>query len=407
MRPDPHRIPGADRLLVVVSDVEMGAGGNYDDFPQSDFLGALMLRYNQPPYDGVAVDFVFNGDTFDLLKTSHQDGYPHHVTAEVAAGKFQRVAAAHRGFFQALGEFLRFSGPARRAHFLVGNHDLELLFPEVQQAILDQLGEGLPPWAVSFPGMELDIGEVHIEHGAQADPLFRVDPGRPFLKQEQGPILNLPWASVAIKEVALPLQPVLHHHDRLRPRRQVFELMPEIKELLVGTYWRYWTRDYLRAWRSRTDPVKRVNWTMFKEIAYRFGSLDPNTSTGDTFQKKVSESRRVKVCLLGHEHRPGWWSVDDRKVLRTGCFRNEFMLDPEGRTQTLMPTVYAEVWLQGHRVVRSSLVEIDSPPPPPGYVPDSIFAVLPQIRALLGSSQDRKAVEEASLAQEKKEEAGR
>ena len=44
----------ADRLLVVFSDVEMGAGGALDDFPRSDFLSNLLLDYCTPEYDGVA-----------------------------------------------------------------------------------------------------------------------------------------------------------------------------------------------------------------------------------------------------------------------------------------------------------------------------------------------------------------
>ncbi|RMD97288.1 MAG: hypothetical protein D6812_15545, partial [Deltaproteobacteria bacterium] len=48
--------PGSDRLLVVMSDIEMGSGGVTDDFPHSDFLAELILAYNDPPFDAIAVD---------------------------------------------------------------------------------------------------------------------------------------------------------------------------------------------------------------------------------------------------------------------------------------------------------------------------------------------------------------
>ena len=34
--------PDADRLLVILSDIEMGAGGWIDDFPHSEWLGQLI-----------------------------------------------------------------------------------------------------------------------------------------------------------------------------------------------------------------------------------------------------------------------------------------------------------------------------------------------------------------------------
>lgn len=66
----------------------MGAGGPFDDFPQSDFLGELILSYNSPPFHELAVDLVFNGDTFDLLKTSYVDEYPRHITRDVALANY-------------------------------------------------------------------------------------------------------------------------------------------------------------------------------------------------------------------------------------------------------------------------------------------------------------------------------
>lgn len=71
---------GADRLLVVLSDIEMGAGGAWDDFPHCDRLGELLLSYAGPEHANRAVDLVFNGDTFDLLKTNVDGAYPRHIT---------------------------------------------------------------------------------------------------------------------------------------------------------------------------------------------------------------------------------------------------------------------------------------------------------------------------------------
>ena len=231
----PTAVPAeADRLLVVMSDIEMGAGGETDDFPETDALGRLLLEYNDAAYDQVAVHLVFNGDTFDFLKTPVDGDYPRHVDAVTALAKVSRVAAVHADFFAAVAEFL--SRPDRHVSFVVGNHDAEIVFPEVQDE-LRRLCGGSP--RVTFPGFSFDVGEVHIEHGSQADRMFRMDPDAPLLETDEGRILNLPWGSVALLEVAIPLHPMLHLLDRVRPRRKLFELMPEAKELLLGRYWRY------------------------------------------------------------------------------------------------------------------------------------------------------------------------
>ena len=206
----------ADRLVVVMSDIEMGAGGPLDDFPHTEFLAEVILAYGRGPFADLRVDLVFNGDTLDLLKTSWDGTHPHHITQEVAAGKLGRIIAAHPQFFDALGEFLEPGPEQRRVHFVVGNHDIDLFFAAVREGVRTRIGA--PPDSVLFPGVELDIGDVHIEHGSQADPMFVVDPSAPFITHEGQRILDLPWGTIGLLEGALNLQPLLHHHDRLKPR---------------------------------------------------------------------------------------------------------------------------------------------------------------------------------------------
>lgn len=384
-----------DHVLVVFSDVELGAGGPSDDFPQSDFLGALIEAYNQPPFADVAVTVVFNGDTFDLLKTSHQGLYPTRITADVALAKLLRVTAAHAGFFEHLRRFQRHSGAPRRICFLTGNHDLELLFPEVQ-AILGPLCGG----DVWFPGHAHGVGDVWIEHGFQADPLFSIDEAEPFVLQGGERLLNLPWGTVALLEVAIPLVPLFYALDRLKPRAWVLEQLPEVRDLLLGSFWRYWTRDYWRDYFADTDPLKRVSWTMLREIAYRFGSRHPDVSMGDHYQRLLERADGQRLYLVGHQHEPGWWSQDDRKLLRTGCFRNELTVAAGGGYR-LLPKVYAEVYLHDERAVRSHLVEVDAPDPPPGYMPASIHDMRPEAEALL--EQRRHDVQDDRAAQAEQE----
>lgn len=391
-----------DRLVVSFSDIEMGAGGPYDDFPRSDFLAEIVRSYGRDPYRWLNVDLVFNGDTFDLLKTSYRGGFPHHVTRDIAIDKIERVAAAHGVFFDQLREFLREDPERRRAFFVVGNHDMELLFPEVQTMIRERVGA---PESVYFPGLSLSLGRLHVEHGSQLDALFRVDPDRPFIHRRDGEVLlNLSWAAVALLDVAIPLQPLLYHHDRLKPRDLVLELIPEAKELLTSEFWTYWTRRYWREVWAGDDPLKTVSWTMLKELVRRLVSWDAEVAMGDDLQRRMVRSDDFDLYLVGHQHEPGWWSHGSRKVLRTGCMRDEFMLADRGAVQIPINKTWAEVYMSGPEVVRSHLVEVHAPERPRGTMPESIFDCVASLRERL-ASRTRDGDRAAQAAQELRERA--
>ena len=398
---DRWQLPGqarADRLVVSISDIEMGAGGVLDDFPHASFLGDLLRRYAAPPFDRLAVDLVFNGDTFDLLKTSIDGAYPIRITADVAVAKMQRIIQAHSAFFDALNDILDVG--RRRVFFVIGNHDPELVFPEVQALLRARIRHD---HEVYFPGFAMSVGDALIEHGSQADPMFRVPPQQPFLAHRGERLLALPWGAVALLEAAMPLQRDLFWADRLKPRKLVFELLPELREVLVNAFWTYWTRDYVRGLLER-DPVKQVNWTLFREVVYRFGSQDPDMSMGDIHHRRLQKSDRWRVRTIGHHHQAQWWSYGDRKLLATGCFRDEFMVDVEGRIDPVpLPKTYAEIYQRQGRTVRSHLVEVDGPPAQPGAVPASLDAKRGAVRALLGSDEERHLSTVAREAQEKDE----
>ncbi|MBT3223961.1 MAG: hypothetical protein HN348_33250 [Proteobacteria bacterium] len=367
--------PGSDRLLVVFGDIEMGAGGLGDDFPHDDFLIDVLEAYNKPPFDQVAVDIVFNGDTFDFLKTSIDHKYPRHITEDIALGKAKRVLAAHEQFCNGLGRFLDFEGAARNAYFIVGNHDLELVFAAVRQTIATQIGR---PRQVHFPGFRLVVGNCHIEHGNQQDTMFAVDESQLLINYEGKPIINLPWGTVALLDVAMPLQPYLFVLDRMKPRNRVFELLPQIKALVVNEYWRYWTMDFL-ADAIYGDPVKQPSWTLFREVIYRLGSFNLNVLPNDDFQQAITTNDDIHVYVMGHLHQAGWFGYGDRKVLVTGCFRNEYMMAQNGDVLRTIPKVYGEVYLGGDKVLRSHLVEVQPPPEAKDLAPRSIFEVVGRV----------------------------
>lgn len=387
----------ADHALVVFSDIEMGAGGPTDDFPASDWLAELLRTYRHPPWDRLPLTVVFNGDTFDFLKTPVDGRWSHLVDEGLALEKLRRVIEAHPAFFDVLHRTLRAPGPERDVVFTVGNHDFELLFPAVQAAIRDAIGGDEDN--VRFPGFAYDVGEVHVEHGSQSDPLFRMDPAAPFLGYGGRQVLDLPWASVALIEVAMPLHPVLYPCDRARPLGAVLERLPEVRTMLLDRYWQYWTRDWLSAWWSASDPTKRVSWTMFRQVAWRLQSGDASVQL-DPALRPGEPAHRLEIT--GHLHEPRWSTDGGRRRLQTGCIRDEFELLPDGRIGELLPKVYAEVLLAGGRVLRSQLVEVLGDRERAAAMPDHLDAVLDAVRRLREDQEADAAAQARQLEDERR-----
>lgn len=384
-RPDPP--PGADGLVVVLSDIEMGGGGPLDDFPHDAWLAELIAARVAGLPDDFRIDLVFNGDTWDFLKTSVRGTFPAHIDAGVALGKLERISAAHPRFFEVLRGFLAGGAPGRRrVSFIVGNHDPEILFPEVQAAIHALLGSAP---GVSFPGASLRIGDIHLEHGQQSDSMFAMDFERPFLSESGRDILNLPWGSVTLLSAAMPLQPLVFQYDRVKPREQLLALLPELKELLLDAFFRYWTGDYLKSLLAGSDPLTRLSWVLFKEVIYRFGTHNPDVTVSDHWTAALQRSGDLRLVVLGHEHRAAWWSYGDRKILRAGCLRDEHMISSDGRRTTPLPKVWVEAWTRGESALCSALIEAFGPPSPPGHMPDDLHDGLAAIRAELGPSEER------------------
>ncbi|MBX5451505.1 metallophosphoesterase [Thermogemmatispora sp.] len=111
------------------------------------------------------VELVINGDCFDFLATSPLQHARTRTVAQ-ALEKLERIIAAHGSFFEALAQFL--SQPQRRLTFVPGNHDIELLFPAIQQRLRQVLSrssaseEQLRFW--QRPRYE-PLPTIAIEHG--------------------------------------------------------------------------------------------------------------------------------------------------------------------------------------------------------------------------------------------------
>lgn len=371
-----------DRTLVILSDVEMGEGGRIDDFPHDSFLRDLIIAYTSPSYNEQGVSLVFNGDTFDFLKTAYQGEFPYMINETISLAKLDRIISHHQVFFDTIDLFLQAS-PRHEVHFVIGNHDVDLLFLGVQEKIRQVCGGHS---RVHFPGFRMKIGDVHIEHGCQLDPLFTIGSDKHFFFHRGESYLGLPWATISLLEVVMPMRDHFSELDRIKPKNLVFEIIPEMKELLMSSFWTYWRKNFFQL---GANPLKKVSWKMVKEVVRRSTVFSADIAINQEQLKRVMRRDKCRLAVLGHLHEPMVWGNGYRRVIQTGCFRDEFLLENGAKKMVPIPKSYLEVTIRDGRYVLANMIESECSSLSQDRFPPFPQQFLTKIKECLGSNDER------------------
>ena len=184
----------ADRYLVL-SDIHLTDVEEHDDqwkyYKSARYLcdgelAELIGTFEEESDKGDELTLVLNGDIFDFdLVTAVPDDPPWKVkpferkrvlrpSAEKSAWKLERILSDHPRFVEALSDFM---SRGHRVIYLLGNHDREFHFSEVQEVFLEALrkcrearGQPVEPMEIRFePWFFYVPGRIYIEHGQQFD----------------------------------------------------------------------------------------------------------------------------------------------------------------------------------------------------------------------------------------------
>ncbi|MBN9685179.1 MULTISPECIES: metallophosphoesterase [unclassified Corallococcus] len=193
---------------LILSDLHLGNGGPYDIFAGAAELPALFDSFTRTP-----THVVLNGDSFDFLLNDDPLAVDPQRTLEQARALVTSAPTAPA--LKALGRVLAAGG---RATMVVGNHDLELALPDVQEVIRSALGQ---PREVASrlefrdgtAPLQLEVGgsRVLVTHGEHTDVANRIDYDS-LLSSERANRFRYPPGSVLVKTLLNPLK----HQHRMR-----------------------------------------------------------------------------------------------------------------------------------------------------------------------------------------------
>jgi UDP-2,3-diacylglucosamine pyrophosphatase LpxH len=258
----------ADRVIVL-SDLHLstaGAGGFDEDVALSEFLARLLA-------DGIETELVLAGDVFDFLLDPNYGGYDRGQ----AIPRLARILAAHSQVVVALRAFAAQAGNS--ITLLSGNHDPELLLPEVHAHVaaclgVANLGEEVelvpkgPHPAVFGRAVGPVEAPIWIVHGDRWDPDNYID--RATLR-ETGE-LKLPLGSRLVIEVLRGL--------RVDGYEWVYWLKPEVPAVIPLLLY----LDPQRTWAcvgQHSGLSARLLVNQLKTIARATGLFGPGSQTDE------------------------------------------------------------------------------------------------------------------------------
>lgn len=186
--PTPAAAPSHD--VVVVSDLHIGRGrnprtGRYHPletfFHDTDIRRFLEWVARDAERRGRQLKVVFNGDTFDLLRTEihpvegessrREARFGLDPTPDVVARQMDVIVAGHPGFIEALADLV---AAGHIATILPGNHDLEIQWDSAQAPVFAALRDVL----ATRPGVDVEAAVARLTF----EPWFVYEPGRLWIE---------------------------------------------------------------------------------------------------------------------------------------------------------------------------------------------------------------------------------
>ncbi len=159
--------------VIIISDLHVGQNDDFDIFaaPGSNkhaLFTSFMDHVRKQPNP---IELVINGDFVDFLQLHPWND----LSRTTARKKIEDIVTKSPSVFRDLGTFL--SDPRHKLTILLGNHDVELAYPEVGKVLREAILSSSPKAADRYELLDKRTSHnptvngvlVHIEHGNRGD----------------------------------------------------------------------------------------------------------------------------------------------------------------------------------------------------------------------------------------------
>ncbi|GAB4289534.1 MAG: UDP-2,3-diacylglucosamine diphosphatase [Myxococcota bacterium] len=333
------------RIKIVISDFHIGSGHKkgavnyYDEFIHDDLFAELLEHYSSGKHENEEVELIINGDFYDLIKVSVDGEFPDRITENIAVKKLKLCLDGHPKVTQALKKFA--AKPGKSITYLPGNHDIDLLFPTAAElwknaVATDESRERIK--VVTDRDSLVLEGGIHIHHGHQFEANNAFNYKKPFVTKSitgrtlEKPFLTLPWGTLFLLKVIIPLKPERFYIDHIRPFKNyvrwglIYDTLFTIKLLSKGIY--YFLRTRLNLLTQPSIPLAQGFREMIDSIVF-YPSLE-------TFAFRILKRvRGVRTVIMGHDHYPRCRTFgDDKLYINTGTWVKMINLDAPNMGQS-------------------------------------------------------------------------
>ena len=237
-----------DTTVYLISDLHLAAGRDaatgtwnpLEDFQADDALSALLDRITADA-GGAPVELIVAGDFIDYPQILPELGLASPASARgttqaesvertrVVLGRRPDLASGHPQVFARLRKFME---DGHSITILAGNHDIDLLWPDVWELIFDAI---YPPGAAGTLRREAfccvvgdaPYGRVYVEHGHERDPenCYGDRMAQPFAPDAAGtPRLKRCYGTLFVDKVYNQLEGERWFIDNVKPISRVIAL---------------------------------------------------------------------------------------------------------------------------------------------------------------------------------------
>lgn len=314
------------KYKIVISDLHLGKGriladgsmNILEDFIADRQLVEFLEYYSSGPFYDADVELVLLGDVLNSIQVDYRGYFSPILTESISIEKVRTIMDGHPKIVEGLRAFAKV--PNHSITYLVGNHDIDLIWDKAKEAFQEILG--VP---VLFKNFSYTVDGIFFEHGQQYEAVNAMNPKKIFLtKGLKEPILNLPWGSHFVINFIIPIKFERPAIDKVRTWHAfvrwsfINDFSWSLKTAIRAALYFFATR-FSRS-RYRTSNLV-TTLKILKEI-----SAHPDLC--DAAKKIFDENPEIHTVVMGHTHVARYKQFQDgREYFNTGTWTEVTSLD--------------------------------------------------------------------------------